>query len=75
MPIEIASDAEAEDADYVVCAPVGPSPFNDNLTGNCSKCGCEVMFRWYAPQKPPRICIECALKLYGSKDATLAARP
>jgi len=57
------SDAEAETVDYVVCAPDGPSPFTDNFKGTCCKCGCAVMYRWHAPRKPPKICLECVAKL------------
>lgn len=38
----VVSDAEAERMDYVVCMPEGPSPFDDNLTGFCCKCGIKV---------------------------------
>lgn len=63
VPIEVVSDAEAETVDYLVCMRAdSPSPFNDNLTGFCCKCGVKVMFRWHAPRKPPRICLECMSK-------------
>ena len=62
VPVEIISDEEAEKCDYVVCMPLGPSPFKDNLTGVCCKCGVKVMYRWHAPRKPPKICLDCAAK-------------
>jgi len=63
-PVTIVSDDEAEKSDFVVCMPWGtPSPFTDNLSGFCSKCGCKVMYRWHAPRKPKKLCIECFYKL------------
>ena len=62
--IRVISDEEAEKSDYLVCAPLGtPSPFDDNMKGTCCKCGIMVMYRWHAPRKPKRICVECAFKL------------
>lgn len=57
--IKVVSDEEAEACDYVICMPEGPSPFDDNLTGFCCKCGIKVMYRWHAPRKPPKICMKC----------------
>jgi hypothetical protein len=62
VPVEIVSEEEAEDADYLVCMPNAPSPFDDNLIGVCCKCGITVMYRWHAPKKPPKICLDCAVK-------------
>jgi len=60
MAIEIVSDEEAEKAEFLVCVRVGqPTPFDDNETGVCSKCGAEVQFRPYAPKTPQRLCMEC----------------
>lgn len=67
ITVKVASDEECEQMDFVVCMPEGPSPFDDNLTGFCCKCGIKVMYRWHAPRKPPRICIHCAAKLPGGK--------
>lgn len=62
--IHIVSWEEAEEASYFVCMRVGnPSPFTDNVFGNCSHCGFPVFFRPYGPAKPPKICLECALDL------------
>jgi hypothetical protein len=60
--IKVVSDEEAEKVDYVVCMPVGPSSFDDNLTAFCCKCGIKVMHRWHAPRKPKRICLDCVMK-------------
>lgn len=60
MKIPIVSDEEAEQCDYLICARAGtPSPFNDNFTGICCRCGHDVIYRWHAPRKPKRICMEC----------------
>ena len=59
LKIPVVSDDEAEQCDYLVCMPFGPSPFDDNLKGVCCKCGIDVMYRWHAPRKPKRICLEC----------------
>jgi len=63
MKIPIVSDEEAETADYVVCVPADtPSPFDDNLTGFCCECGIKVIYRWHAPRKPKRLCMDCFVK-------------
>jgi len=62
MTIKIVSDEEAEQCDFLVCTRADvPSPFDDNLTGFCSDCGTKVQFRWHAPRKPKRICMECMM--------------
>jgi hypothetical protein len=63
-PIPVVSDEAAEKADFVVCVPWGtPSPFSDNLKGICSHCGIDVQYRWHAPRKPKRLCMDCFVKL------------
>lgn len=62
--IKIVSDEDAERADFVVCLRVGASsPFTDNETGTCTRCGHAIFFRPYVPQKPPKICMQCAVEL------------
>jgi hypothetical protein len=63
VPVTIVPDEEAENCEYLVCMPWGPSPFTDNFKGVCSRCGVAVMYRWHAPRKPKRICMECLVKL------------
>ena len=64
MTIKIVSNEEAERADFVVCVRAGsPSPFPDNETGICSRCGHPIIFRPYMPKAPPKICVECAVGL------------
>jgi hypothetical protein len=62
VPVTVVSDKKAEESDYLVCAPYGPSSFTDNLKGVCCRCGIDVMYRWHAPRKPKRICMECFVK-------------
>ena len=67
-PINVVSDEKAEACDYLVCMPWGTlSPFDDNLKGVCSHCGIDVMYRWHAPRKPKRICMECMIKREASE--------
>jgi len=66
-PVTIVNDDEAEKADFVVCMPFGPSPFDDNLTGICCKCGIKVMYRWHAPRKPKKLCLDCTYELEKKK--------
>jgi hypothetical protein len=60
IPIQIVSDEEAEQADFVVCMPLGPSPFADNVTAKCCDCEQAIMHRPHVPKRPPKICITCA---------------
>jgi len=63
MPIHVVDDEEAEQADYLVCSRADmPTPFSDNLTGFCCKCGTKVIYRWHAPSKPQRLCFECFME-------------
>jgi hypothetical protein len=64
--VTVVGDAEAETVDYLICAPADtPTPFADvGITdvGNCCRCGMCVQYRWHAPRKPKRLCIECFRK-------------
>lgn len=62
-PIDVLTDEEADQCEYLVCVPDGPSKFDDNFKGVCCHCGITVMYRWHAPRKPKRICMECLLKM------------
>ena len=66
-PVTIVSDEEAEKVDFVVCMPFGPSRFDDNLTDFCCECGVKVMYRWHAPRKPKKLCLDCMYKLEKKK--------
>ena len=69
IPVTVISDRDAENVDFVVCMPRGPSQFSDNFTGFCSHCGIEIMYRWHAPRKPPKICFACAMKINAAEKA------
>ena len=61
IPVQVASDAEAEAATFVVCMPVGtPSPWTDNITTSCAFCDRAIIHRPTVPKTPPKICIDCA---------------
>jgi hypothetical protein len=63
-PIPVVSDAEAENSDFLVCAPLTePMYFADNFKGICCHCGRDIQYRWHAPRKPKRLCMECFVKL------------
>jgi len=63
-PIPVVSDEKAEACDFLICVRWGTSsPFPDNLKGTCSHCGIDVQYRWHAPRKPKRLCLDCFLKL------------
>lgn len=61
--MQVVSDEEAEHCDFLVCVPATwPSRFTDNFKGVCCHCGVEVIYRWHAPRKPKKICLECMVK-------------
>jgi hypothetical protein len=63
-PFTVASAKDCEDASYLVCVlATMTSPFTDNERGVCSICERAVIFRPYAPKRPPRICIDCMIEL------------
>jgi hypothetical protein len=62
QPIKVVSDEEAEQAEFMVCMPLGTeTPFYDNLTATCSDCRKLIIHRPTAPKKPPKICLDCCL--------------
>lgn len=64
IPIKVVSDAEAETAEYAVCLRDGsPTPFTDNLKGECALCAAPIIFRPYIPKKPMKVCLECMLQI------------
>ena len=61
LKIPVVSDDEANECDYLVCAPWGPSPFMIVcLHSTHVPLRLSVMYRWHAPRKPKRICMLCA---------------
>jgi hypothetical protein len=68
IPLEVLSDDEANECDFIICMPATtPSPFDDNLTDFCCKCGIKVIYRWHAPRQPPKLCIDCMFKMEDDK--------
>lgn len=64
LRVEIVSPAEAEQASYVVCMPLGSwTPFLDNLEARCAVCRQPIIHRPDAPRTPPKICVACAIIL------------
>ena len=62
LDMTVVSDQQAEQAEMVVCMLEGfDSPFTDNLTGPCARCGRTVIFRPHVPKAPPKVCMECAI--------------
>ena len=60
--LEVGTQEEGEDCDYVVCVRVtSPLAFPDNLMGICCKCGYAIQYRPHAPKAPAKICWECAI--------------
>lgn len=60
--VTIVSDEEAETADCVVCMLADyPTPFSDNVFTVCADCSSAIQHRPYAPKKPRKLCIDCAM--------------
>lgn len=54
--------SEAEACDLVVCGLAGDSSFTDNVFTSCAICGTAIMHRPYAPKKPLKVCMRCAVE-------------
>ena len=68
LPVHVITPEQAEQVDLVICVPLGsPTPYTDNETGECSVCGCAIIFRPHAPKRPPKICTACARGMMGTK--------
>jgi hypothetical protein len=66
LRVKVADEAECEQATFVVCAPDAPelaASFPDNVHTRCAFCDAAVVHRPYVPKRPPKICIDCLLKL------------
>jgi hypothetical protein len=63
LPVTVVSEEEAETCDVLICMRKtdDPGTFKDNVEDSCSKCSHAVVMRPYAPKKPKRICMVCAL--------------
>jgi hypothetical protein len=62
--IKVVSEEEAEEADVVVCMPIGSTRyFTDDVETVCAECGTGIFHRPHAPKRPRKICVNCALTL------------
>jgi hypothetical protein len=61
--IDVVDDHEAEECAMMVCAKKGmPTPFTDNLEGECETCGQAIIFRPDAPKRPRKVCMDCVME-------------
>lgn len=60
--LERADPSVLEEVDFVVCAPV-PSGENIVEPTKCCRCGTSLVISPKSPKKPPRICMDCVIKL------------
>lgn len=68
IPVNVVSDEEAENAAFVVCCDARfPSPFTDNVAATCALCLKAIIHRPHAPKKPPKLCIDCAMRFSEEK--------
>jgi hypothetical protein len=75
VDFEVLTSEETEEADICVCMPLGPSQFDDNLTGECADCGCQIMYRPYIPAKPAKVCPLCAVTRIKGPASTEPSNP
>jgi len=62
MPIAMISATEAETRDVLVCiAWTTPPRLPDNQRASCGHCGCALQHRPYAPRRPLKLCMTCAM--------------
>lgn len=64
LPIKVVENSEAEQADVVICAYAGQEAERfkaDNIYTHCADCMKPITHRPHAPQKPPKVCMPCAV--------------
>ncbi len=64
VPVEVVTQAQAEEADLVVCVYAGEEQEQfkaDNIYTECADCGKSITHRPHAPQRPPKVCYNCAI--------------
>lgn len=64
LPIQIVDNAKAEQADVVICVYAGQEQEQfkaDNIYTHCADCQKPITHRPHAPQKPPKVCMPCAI--------------
>ncbi len=59
IEVDVASEAECEQAQFCVCGSVGYFP--DDVHTTCAGCGTAIVHRPYAPKAPPKVCPRCAV--------------
>ena len=63
VPIQIVSEEEAEQVDFVVCGDAGmATPWPNNIQTTCAMCGAAIIHRPHAPKRPAKICVGCAVQ-------------
>lgn len=63
IKVEVVTREEVEAKESIaVCMPTGPDHFGDNLTGACSWCGRQIMFRPKLEWHPKKVCLPCVAK-------------
>ena len=65
LPVEVVTQAKAEEADLVVCVYAGEEQEQfkaDNIYAPCADCGKTITYRPHVPQKPPKVCYNCAIQ-------------
>lgn len=61
--VQVCSEEEAEASDFVACVPASVLMLvPDNVITECVDCRIPVQHRPYAPKKPPKVCLTCAMK-------------
>jgi hypothetical protein len=71
-PVNIVTDAEAEQSEWYVCG--SERVLDTNAVAQCSLCGCTVFHSPLGPTKPKKICLKCMLKV-ATDEAELRVSP
>jgi hypothetical protein len=66
----VAGDRDADQAEFVVCADAASDAFrvDGTIETVCSMCGRSILLSPDSPQKPPKICFDCASALAERRD-------
>jgi hypothetical protein len=76
IKVEMASQAEAEESDAVVCVLLtDPLMLPDNEVGKCALCDSPIQYRPHVPAKPPKICVLCVEEFVEGEETTVIATP
>jgi hypothetical protein len=78
MSIEIVESNDLPEDAVVICMPAGaPTPFTDNVAGQCSMCSGAIIHRPHVPPTIRKVCIRCLPDLIaaeGEPDDVVATR-